>query len=122
MCVDYRALNKKTIKDNFPLPLIEDCIEYMSGKKWFTLMDLKDGFFHIDMDKDSVAYTSFVTPQGQYEYLKMPFGLKNAPSNFQIFINNIFRDLIDSRKVVIYMDDILIASTDFESRCLLSMV
>ena len=64
MCVDYRALNKKTIRDNFPLPIIEDCIEFLSGKKWFTLMDLRDGFFHIEMHTYSIQYTSFVTPQG----------------------------------------------------------
>ncbi|XP_037805707.1 uncharacterized protein LOC119599868 [Lucilia sericata] len=115
MCVDYSALNKKTIRDNFPLPLIEDCIEYVGGKKWFTLLDLKYGFYHIEVEKDSIPLTSFVTPHGQYEYLRMPFGLKNAPANFQRFVTNIFRDLIDNRKSVIYIDDILIASTDFES-------
>ncbi|XP_065354978.1 uncharacterized protein LOC135949365 [Calliphora vicina] len=79
-CVDYRALNKLTIRDNFPLPLIEDCIEYLGGKKYFTTIDLKNGFFHVKMASDSIKYTSFVTPYGQFEYLRMPFGLKNAPA------------------------------------------
>lgn len=58
MCIDYRALNKKTIRDNFPLPLIEDCIDYMSGKKWFTLLDLKDGFNQLAMEESSIPLTS----------------------------------------------------------------
>lgn len=66
------------------------------------------------MEPESIPYTAFVTPNGQYEYLKMPFGLKNAPAVFQRFINNVFRDLIDNRTIIVYMDDILIASRDFE--------
>lgn len=115
MCIDYRALNKVKIRDNFPLPLIEDCIEYITGKKWFTLLDLKDGFFHVEIDEETIPYTSFVTPLGQYEYLRMPFGLKNAPANFQRFVTNIYKDLIESRKIVVYVDNILIATTDFQS-------
>lgn len=115
MYIDYRALNKKIIRDNFPLPLIEDCIEYITGKKWFTLLDLKDGFFHVEIDEETIPYTSFVTPLGQYEYLRMPFGLKNAPANFQRFVTNIYKDLIESRKIVVYVDNILIATTDFQS-------
>lgn len=65
-CVDYRALNKITTRDNFPLPLIEDQLNLLSGKKYFTSPDLKNGFFHVKMDKDSIKYTSFVTPLGQY--------------------------------------------------------
>ena len=115
MCIDYREINKVTIRDNFPLPLIDDCLDFMSGKVWFTLLDLKDGFNQCSMDEASIPYTSFVTPHGQYEYLKMPFGLKNAPSNFQRFVYNIFRDLIDAEKIIVYIDDILIASESFET-------
>lgn len=96
MCVDFRTLNKITMRDNFPLPLIEDQLDLLAGKKYFTTLDLKDGFFHIKMHEESIKYTSFVTPLGQYEYLKMPFDLKNAPLKFQRFVAQIFKDLIDA--------------------------
>lgn len=114
MCVDYRALNKITIRDNYPLPVIEDCLGYLGGKKYFTTLDLRNGFHHVKMSEDSIPYTAFVTPLGQFEYCNMPFGLKNAPAVFQRFINTIFRGLIDAGKIVIYLDDISIATETFE--------
>lgn len=111
LCIDYRGLNKKTVRDNYPMPIAEDCLEYLSKKNMFTLLDLKSGFHQVKMAENSRRYTSFVTPCGQYEYLKMPFGLKNAPAVFQRFINNILKDFIIKREIVVYMDDILIASS-----------
>lgn len=114
MCVDYREVNKITLRDNYPLPLIEDQIDSLHGKRFFSSLDLKDGFHHVRMSEESIKYTSFVTPLGQFEYLRMPFGLKNAPSVFQRYINSIFRELIDANEVQIYMDDILIATASLE--------
>ncbi|XP_046144395.1 uncharacterized protein K02A2.6-like [Osmia bicornis bicornis] len=114
MCIDFRVLNKVTVRDNLPLPLIEDQLNVLSGKKYFTTLDLKDGFFHISMHPDSIKYTSFVTPLGQYEYLKMPFGLKGAPLKFQRYVTKIFKDLIDTGDVSVYLDDFLIATTTIE--------
>ncbi|XP_055913761.1 uncharacterized protein LOC129947273 [Eupeodes corollae] len=110
LCVDYRQLNKVTVKDNFPLPLIEDHLDRLRDKRYFTLLDLKSGFHHVKMNENSVKFTSFVTPLGQFEYLRMPFGLKNAPSVFQRYINNIFKELINSGKLLIYIDDLLVAT------------
>lgn len=114
MCVDYRGLNKITVRDNYQLPLIEDCIEYLEGKTLFTVLDLKSGFHQVKVHEDSVKYTAFVTPNGQYEYTRMPFGLKNAPSVFQRFINNIFRYLMEKGLIIIYMDNLLLVTKDFE--------
>lgn len=114
LCVDYRALNKITLRDNYPLPLIEDQIDSLHNKNFFSCLDLKDGFHHVRVAKDSVKFTAFVTPLGQFEFLRMPFGLRNAPSVFQRFINNIFRPLIDANKILIYMDDILVATSTIE--------
>lgn len=72
-------------------------------------MDLKSGFYQVKLEKDSVKYTSFVVPNGQYEFLRLPFGLKNGPAIFQRFIAGIFRDFLDRNKIVIYMDDIVAA-------------
>lgn len=114
MCVNYKALNRVTVRDNYPLPLIDDCLEYASNKKIFTVLDLKSGFHHIKIAESSTQYTSFVTPEGQYEYVRMPFGLKNGPSVFQRYINRILKPFVDTGKVMVYMDDILIASTDID--------
>lgn len=114
MCVDYRALNKITIRDHFPLPLIEDCIEYLGGKTYFSTIDLKSGFHQVPMDEESVKLTAFVTPMGQYEYCYMPFGLTNAPPVFQRIINRVLRELIDAGKIVVYLDDINIATKTLE--------
>lgn len=111
LCIDYRPLNKKTVRDNYPMPIVEDCIEYLCKKTVFTLLDLKSGFHQVKMAESSQKYTSFVTPCGQYEYLKMPFGLTNAPAVFQRFINHILKEFIVKREIVVYMDDILIASS-----------
>ena len=67
MCVDFREINKITKRDNFPLPLIEDCVDFFANKKIFTVLDLKSGFHHVRVNEESVKYTSFVTPEGQWE-------------------------------------------------------
>lgn len=114
MCIDYRTLNKLTVRDNYPLPLIDDCVDYMEGKKYFSLLDLKSGFHQVKVSEKSQKFTSFVTPHGQYEYRRMPFGLKNAPAVFQRFVNHIFRDFLEKGEIIIYMDDILLASKDLD--------
>lgn len=111
LCIDYRELNKITVKDNFPTPLIDDHLDRLRGKSYFSSLDLRNGFHHIKVADESVKYTSFVTPLGQFEFLKMPFGLTNAPRVFQRYIGDIFRDLIRENKILIYLDDILIART-----------
>ncbi|KAL4149769.1 hypothetical protein QTP88_003637 [Uroleucon formosanum] len=110
LCVDYRELNKITVKDNFPAPLIDDQIDKLKNKKYFSLLDLKNGFHHVKMNEASIPFTSFVTPLGQFEYLKMPFGLTNAPKVFSRFTQQIFFDLIKREEIILYMDDILIAT------------
>ena len=110
MCIDSRRLNKALIRDNYPLSLIEDQLDMLCNKKFFTALDLRDGFHHVKIAEDSIKFTSFVTPIGQFEYLRMPFGLKTAPATFQRFMNSILEDEIKAGEVVVYMDDILIAS------------
>lgn len=82
MCVDFRALHKITIKDRFPLPLIADQLDRLGKAKYFTALDMKSGFHQIPIDEESIHKTVFVTPDGQYEYLRMPLGLANATSVF----------------------------------------
>jgi len=75
-------------------------------------LDLKNGFFHVPLDKDSIKYTAFIVPDGHYEFLKVPFGLCNSPSVFQRFINDIFKDAIREKIVLTYLDDLIIPSVD----------
>lgn len=116
VCIDFRRINKKIIKERFPLPLIEDQIDRLKEAKIFTSLDLKNGFLHVDVHKDSQKYTSFVTPQGQFEFMKMPFGLCTAPSVFQRFVNDIFYDYINDGTVLAYLDDLILpAKTEEEA-------
>lgn len=115
MCVDYRALNAITKKDRYPLPLIEDQLDNLQGNTHFTSLDLFSGYYQIPVAKESIEKTSFVTPDGQYEFLRMPFGLANAPSVFQRMINRVIAPLRGKISVLAYMDDILIPSRGIES-------
>lgn len=101
-------------RENFPLPIIEDQLEIMKDKRYFSVLDLKNGFHHIDMARESILYTSFVTPLEQFEFMKMPFGLKLASQKFQRHIHKIFKKLIDNGDVVAYIDDFVVASVTFE--------
>lgn len=109
LCIDYRALNKITVRDRYPLPRIDDQIGRLAGKTWFTNLNLKDRFHHVIVADESIKYTAFNTPDGHYEYVRMPFGLVNAPSVFQRFLSCIFRPLLESGKISLYLDDVLIA-------------
>ncbi|XP_011858346.1 PREDICTED: uncharacterized protein LOC105555908, partial [Vollenhovia emeryi] len=114
LCVDYRLLNKKIVRDRYPLPLIEDQLDALQNATVFSTLDLKNGFFHVRMDESSVKYTAFVVPDGHYEFLRVPFGLCNSPAVFQRFVNTVFRDLVRNGDVLVYMDDLIIPSIDCE--------
>lgn len=109
MCVDYRELNSNTVRDNYPLPLIDEHISKLVNAKYFTTLDMAAGFHQIPVAPESIEKTAFVTPDGQFEYLRMPFGLCNAPSVYQRSINNALRAHKDNC-VLIYMDDVIIFS------------
>lgn len=114
MCVDYRISNEYLLRNNYPLLLIEDQIDVLKGKQYFSLLDIKDGFYHIGMAEESIKFTSFVTQLGHFEFLLMPFGLKVAPNVFQKFVNTALNELIESGDIVVYMDDILVATDTLE--------
>lgn len=96
------------------MPLIEDQIDKLKDARVFSTLDLKNGFFHIEVDEESRKYTAFVTHEGQYQFLKAPFGLSNSPPVFQRYINQIFRSLVNTGIMTLYLDDVIILATDFE--------
>lgn len=108
LCIDYRKLNAHTVKICQPLPRIDDQIDKLHGNNYFTSLDLRSGYYQIPIAETSKKYTSFVTPHGQYEFNRMPFGLANAPGVFQKLMNKILN--VGATAAVIFLDDILIPS------------
>lgn len=110
MCVDYRDVNKKVVKERYPLPLIQDQINALCGAKYFTTLDMKSGFYQMEIEESSKHITAFITPDGHYEFNRMPFGYINAPSIYQRAIDKALGDLKGS-KAFVYLDDVLVPST-----------
>ncbi|XP_057190663.1 uncharacterized protein LOC130554808 [Triplophysa rosa] len=112
-CVDYRQLNDLTIKDAYPLPKIEECLDVLGGAKTFSTLDLQSGYWQIEMKLDDRHKTAFATRYGLYEYTRMPFGLCNAPGTFQRAMELVLRGL-QWDTLLIYLDDIIIFGEDVE--------
>ena len=108
-CVDYRKLNSKTKRDVYPLPRIDDALDHLGGCKYFSSFDLRSGYWQIPMDEDSKDLTTFITKFGLYRFKRMPFGLSNAPSYFQRFMDSVISGL-GWYCAMVYLDDVLIYS------------
>ena len=109
MCVDYRALNRITIKNRYPLPRIDDLLDEVGKAKYFTSLDLASGYHQIRINPEDVPKTSFITPFGHFQWKVLIEGLTNAPATFQHFMNEIFKKE-RFNFVAVYLDDILIYS------------
>lgn len=107
MCIDYRKLNQKTIKNRHPLPRVDDLFDQLSGAKVFSQLDFATGFHQLRVAENSIPLTAFRTRYGSYEWLKMMFRQTNKPAFFVDLMNRIFREHLD-RFVLIFIDDILI--------------
>jgi hypothetical protein len=112
-CVDYRQLNQITIKDQYPLPRIDDLLDTFGKAKYFSTLDLTCGYWHVEVKPKDRKKTAFITNEGLYEFNVMPFGLTNAPATFQRLMNKIFKPYLN-KFVVIYLDDTNIFSSTFE--------
>jgi len=113
MVQDYRYLNEWTIRNNYPLPLISDMLENIGTKKVFTKMDLRWGYNNVRIKERDKWKAAFTTPEGSFKPTVMFFGLTNSPAIFQTMMNKLLRDLINMRKVVAFIDDVIVG-TDTE--------
>lgn len=113
LCIDYRKLNNQTIKDAYALPNIKEAFSALTASKWFSVMDLKSGYYQLEVEGEDKHKTAFVTPMGFWEFNRMPQGVTNAPSTFQRVMERCMGDL-NLKEVLVFLDDLIVFSSTLE--------
>jgi len=115
VCIDYRRLNERTVKDAYPLPRIDMCIDCLSSAKIYSTIDLQSAYMQLELVEEDRHKTAFMTKYGLFEYLVLPFGVCNGPSTFQRCIELIFRGL-QWEILLVYLDDIIVIARDIDEQ------
>lgn len=113
LCIDFRKLNLQTIKDAYALPKLEDAFSALAGSKWFSVLDLKSGYYQIEMQESDKEKTAFVCPLGFWEFNRMPQGITNAPSTFQRLMEKCVGEM-NLKEVLVFIDDLIVFSSSLE--------
>ena len=113
LCIDFRKLNSQTIKDAYALPNLEEVFSLLTGSKWFSVLDLKSGYYQVEMEEADKQKTAFVCPLGFWEFNRMPQGVTNAPSTFQRLMEKCVGDL-NRKEALVFIDDLIIFSDTLE--------
>ncbi|KAJ4750829.1 reverse transcriptase [Rhynchospora pubera] len=113
LCVDYRELNKVTVKNRYLLPRIDDLFDQLQGSSVYSKIDLRSGYHQLRIRDKDIEKSAFRTRYGHYEFLVMPFGLTNAPATFMDLMNRVFQDALDTY-VIVFIYDILVYSKSLE--------
>ncbi|KAJ8404027.1 hypothetical protein AAFF_G00343770 [Aldrovandia affinis] len=112
-CVDYRRLNAVTRKDSYPLPRIDDALDHISGSRWFSSLNLRSGYWQVELAPDARPKTAFTIGQGLWQFRVMPFGLCNAPATFEWLMERVLSH-VPKQHCIVYLDELLVHAGDFE--------
>ena len=112
-CIDYRQLNSLTVKDSYPLPRIDTCFDALGDAKYFSTLDLRQGYWQVENDPETADKTTFITRRGAFKFKVLPFGLSNAPAVFQRLMNMVMQGLT-WEACLVFLDDIIVISSTFE--------
>lgn len=107
MCVDYRTLNRRTVPDQYTVPRIEDALTHLNGSQWFSVLNLRSGYYQIPLDKADKEKTAFICPAGFYQFERMPQGISGVPATFQEVMERTVRDM-NLLEVLVYLDDLTV--------------
>uniref|UniRef100_A0A8C5PU31 ribonuclease H n=1 Tax=Leptobrachium leishanense TaxID=445787 RepID=A0A8C5PU31_9ANUR len=107
LCIDYRTLNKRTVPDQYTLPRIEDLLNALSGSQWFSVLDLRSGYYQVPLNEEDQEKTAFICPLGFYEFTRMPQGITGAPATFQRLMEKTVGDM-NPKECLVYLDDLIV--------------